>query len=46
MNESSEFFVIELNLGAQEINFHQKTNGPLFGDLTEKVLERVFLKKY
>lgn len=45
INENSEFIVIELNLGAQEINFHQKTNGPLFGDLTEEVLERVFLRK-
>lgn len=45
INEKDEFYFIEMNLGAQEINFHQKTNGSLFGDLTEEVLERVFLRK-
>lgn len=45
INEKEEFIFIEMNLGAQEINFHQKTNGPLFGELTEEVLERVFLRK-
>lgn len=36
--------LIECNLGYQEINFHQLNNGPLFGELTSKILEDVFLK--
>ncbi|MDM0551473.1 sugar-transfer associated ATP-grasp domain-containing protein [Clostridium perfringens] len=34
--------LIEYNLSLQGINFHQMNNGPLFGDLTESVLEEVF----
>jgi len=34
--------LIENNLRFQEINFHQLGNGPLFGDLTDEVLEEVF----
>lgn len=32
--------LIELNLGDQEINFHQFNNGPLFKNYTEAVLNR------
>jgi hypothetical protein len=32
--------LIEFNLLAQEIAFHQMNNGPLFGDLTDEVLAR------
>lgn len=36
--------IIEFNLTPQSIDFHQINNGPLFGDLTEKVLKEVFGK--
>lgn len=36
--------LIEVNLTFQEINFHQVNNGPLFGDLTDDILSRVFRK--
>ena len=36
--------LMEVNLTFQEINFHQVNNGPLFGDLTDDVLSRVFRK--
>lgn len=45
IDKNDDFIFIELNLIGQEINFHQKTNGPLFGELTEEVLERVFLRE-
>ncbi len=32
---------IEYNLRFQEINFHQLNNGPLFGNLTDSVIEEV-----
>lgn len=35
--------LIEVNLMDQAINFHQLTNGPLFGDNTEDILEKVYL---
>ncbi|WP_100333072.1 sugar-transfer associated ATP-grasp domain-containing protein [Bacillus alkalisoli] len=34
--------LIEYNLRFQEMNFHQINNGPLFGELTNDVLEDVF----
>ena len=37
--------LIEANMRKGGINFHQFNNGPLFGDLTEKVLNEVFDKK-
>lgn len=37
--------LIEINLRSQSINVYQLNNGPVFGDLTETVLEEVFLKK-
>ncbi len=43
VNQDEEPIMIELNLRWQGVNFHQLNNGPLFGDLTEKVLEEVFL---
>lgn len=42
MNEHSEPVLIEMNLMEQGINFHQATNGPLFGDLTDRILESVY----
>lgn len=36
--------LIEFNLARQDIDFHQVTNGPLFGDRTDALLEEVFAK--
>lgn len=36
--------IIEFNLTPQSIDFHQINNGPLFGDMTERVLAEVFAK--
>jgi len=33
--------LIEINLKMQDINFHQRNNGPLFGELTDQVLKKV-----
>ena len=37
--------LIEANMRKGAINFHQFNNGPLFGDLTERVLREVFGNK-
>ncbi|MGK0724367.1 sugar-transfer associated ATP-grasp domain-containing protein [Aerococcus urinaeequi] len=34
--------LIEINLKAQDINFHQRNNGPLFGEITNEVLTKVY----
>jgi len=34
--------LIEANLRKGELDFHQFNNGPLFGDLTDEVLEEIF----
>ena len=39
INENLEIKLIEYNAFGQEIYFHQKTNGPLFGELTSEILE-------
>lgn len=36
--------LVEANMRKGGINFHQFNNGPLFGDLTERVLQEVFQK--
>lgn len=42
IQENGEPILIEMNLMEQGINFHQGTNGPLFGDLTDEVLDIVY----
>jgi Sugar-transfer associated ATP-grasp len=42
INPDSQPCLMEVNLTFQEINFHQVNNGPLYGDLTDEVLTRVF----
>ncbi len=42
IDEGGEPVLIEANMRKGGINFHQFNNGPLFGDLTEKVLKEVF----
>lgn len=45
INEEGEPILIEANLCYGGINVHQISNGPVFGDDTEKILEEVFSKK-
>lgn len=42
IDENGEALLIEANMRNGSINFHQFSNGPLFGDLTERVLDEVF----
>lgn len=42
INQDAEPVLIEMNLMEQGINFHQATNGPLFGDLTDEILGKVY----
>jgi hypothetical protein len=42
INQDAEPVLIEMNLMEQGINFHQATNGPLFGDLTDEILGEVY----
>ncbi len=44
VNASGEPVLIEVNLRKGGINLNQFNNGPLFGDLTKKVLDEVFGK--
>lgn len=42
VGEDGEPILIELNLTFGEVDFHQMCNGPIFGDLTDKILSIVF----
>lgn len=44
IDENGEPVLIEANMRKGGINFHQFNNGPLFGELTERVLNEVFCK--
>lgn len=45
IGEDGEPILIEANLRNGECDFHQYNNGPLFGELTEQVLDEVFRKR-
>ncbi len=45
IDEIGEPVLIEANMRKGGINFHQFNNGPLFGDLTNQVLDEVFKKE-
>lgn len=45
IDETGEAMLIEANMRKGGINLHQFDNGPLFGELTERVLDEVFGKK-
>ena len=45
IDEDGEPVLIEANLRNGECDFHQYNNGPLFGELTEQVLDEVFGKR-
>ena len=42
IGEDGEPILIEVNLTYGEVDFHQLCNGPIFGDLTEKILSKVY----
>ena len=44
IDENEEAILIEPNMRKGGINLHQFSNGPLFGDLTDEVLNAVFSK--
>lgn len=47
IDQNGEPLIIEANLSCGELDFHQITNGPLFGDYTEEMIKEVFaVKKY
>lgn len=45
LNEHGFPVLIEVNLGYQGINLHQRNNGPLFGEETVEILESILLQK-
>lgn len=45
IDENHNPVFIEFNLKRGELDFHQICNGPLFGDLTDEVLEEVMKNK-
>lgn len=45
IGKDAEPILIEANLRNGECDFHQYNNGPLFGELTEQVLNEVFGKR-
>ena len=42
VDQEGEAVLIEVNLRAGELDFHQLNNGPLFGDDTKNILDEVF----
>lgn len=45
IDEDGDVLLIEANMRKGGINLHQFDNGPLFGDLTKRVLDEVFGKR-
>ena len=44
VGEDGEPILIEVNLTYGEVDFHQMCNGPIFGELTEEIISRVYQK--
>ena len=44
IDEDGDVLLIEANMRKGGVSLHQFTNGPLFGDLTDRVLDEVFSK--
>lgn len=44
VNEHGEVLLVEANMRKGGIAIHQFNNGPMFGDLTERILDEVFKK--
>lgn len=45
INEQGEPVLVEVNLNAGELDFHQLNNGPIFGEDTKKILDEVYKSK-
>ena len=45
IGEDGEPVLIEMNLTFGQVDFHQMCNGPIFGDMTEVMLERIYHRK-
>jgi len=45
VDENGDVLLIEANMRKGGINLHQFDNGPLFGDLTERILDEVYGRK-
>ena len=45
IDEDGEPMIIEANLTFGGVNIHQMCNGPIFGDLTDTILDRVYRSK-
>lgn len=43
IDEALEPVLIEFNLKPQGLDLHQRENGPLFGEMTQEILDEVFL---
>ena len=46
MSDYNEPYIIEVNLRFQDLNFHQRNNGPLFGELTTEILNKTIIENY
>ena len=46
IDEAGHPLLIEFNLTWGQLDFHQYCNGPIFGDMTEDVLNDVFNNSY
>jgi len=44
VNEAGEPLLVEVNLAYGGVFFHQMTNGPVFGDMTEEIIQEVLMK--
>ena len=42
INEKGEPVLIEMNISYGELDFHQLCNGPIFGDMTEEILKKMY----
>lgn len=41
LDSEGNIIIIEFNISGQEINFHQFNNGPLFGEYTDEIMNRI-----
>ena len=46
INENGEPVVVEMNISYGELDFHQLCNGPIFGDLTEEILDKLYEESF
>lgn len=46
IGEDGQPILIEVNLCYGQLDYHQYTNGPIFGDLSEELVNTIFGKQY